>query len=89
MQLALLRRAAGALRPGGALVYSTCTLAPEENEAVVRAFLAERPELPGGARARARPSALRPLLGGDGFLRIFPHLHGADGFFAARLERSA
>jgi 16S rRNA (cytosine967-C5)-methyltransferase len=88
VQLALLRRAADALGPGGALVYSTCTLAPEENEAVVRAFLAERPEYRVAPRERA-PEAVRPLLGDDGFLRCMPHLHGTDGFFAARLERSA
>ena len=86
VQLALLRRAALALRPGGALVYSTCTLSPEENEAVVHAFLAESPGFRIAA-ADALPAALRPLLAADGFLRTFPHLHDADGFFAARLER--
>jgi 16S rRNA (cytosine967-C5)-methyltransferase len=85
LQLALLRRAALALRPGGALVYSTCTLSPEENEAVVHAFLAEAPELR-ITPLEAVPAALRPLLGDDGFLRTFPHRHDADGFFAARLE---
>jgi 16S rRNA (cytosine967-C5)-methyltransferase len=87
-QLALLRRAAAALSPGGALVYSTCTLAPEENEAVVRAFLAETPAFRIAPR-EAAPEAVRPLLGDDGFLRTFPHRHGADGFFAARFERRA
>jgi 16S rRNA (cytosine967-C5)-methyltransferase len=86
LQLALLRRAAVALRPGGTLVYSTCTLAPEENEAVVRTFLAETTDLRLAAR-EATPAALRPLLDAEGFLRTFPHRHGADGFFAARLER--
>jgi 16S rRNA (cytosine967-C5)-methyltransferase len=85
-QSALLARAAAALRPGGALVYSTCTLTPGENEAVVRSFLE------GGSGFRlapreAHPAAVRPLLGEDGFLRCWPHRHGTDGFFAARLER--
>jgi 16S rRNA (cytosine967-C5)-methyltransferase len=88
IQLALLRRAAGALGPGGALVYSTCTIAPEENEAVVRAFLAERADFRLTPPA-ALPECVRPLVGDDGFLRTFPHLHDADGFFAARLERIA
>jgi 16S rRNA (cytosine967-C5)-methyltransferase len=88
LQLALLRRAALALRPGGALVYSTCTLSPEENEAVVHAFLAESPGFR-LAPAEAAPAALRPLIGADGFLRCFPHRHDADGFFAARLERAS
>lgn len=87
-QLALLERAAAALRPGGALVYSTCTLSPEENEAVIRAFL----EGGSGFRVAAReshPGAVRPLLDGDGFLRCWPQRHGTDGFFAARLERTS
>ncbi|MDH3687184.1 MAG: RsmB/NOP family class I SAM-dependent RNA methyltransferase, partial [Myxococcales bacterium] len=87
-QLALLERAAAALRPGGALVYSTCTLSPEENEAVIRAFL----EGGSGFRVAAReshPGAVRPLLDDDGFLRCWPQRHGTDGFFAARLERTS
>ena len=86
-QPALLASAAAALRPGGALVYSTCTLLPEENEAVVAAFLSREP---GFRRTDARrlPEALRPLLGEDGCLRTWPHRHGMDGFFAARLERT-
>ncbi|HVH05029.1 MAG TPA: 16S rRNA (cytosine(967)-C(5))-methyltransferase RsmB [Myxococcota bacterium] len=86
LQLALLRRAALALRRGGALVYSTCTLTFEENEAVVNAFLAEAPGFAVAPRD-ALPAPLRELAGDDGFLRTFPHRHDADGFFAARLER--
>jgi 16S rRNA (cytosine967-C5)-methyltransferase len=85
-QTAILRNAAAALRPGGVLVYSTCTLLPEENERVIEAFLSEsrdfRP-LP----AEAAPAATRALVSPDGSLRCFPHLHDTDGFFAARLER--
>ena len=86
-QFALLERAAAALRPGGALVYSTCTLSPGENEAVVRAFLAGGSGFRVAAR-EAHPGAVRPLLDADGFLRCWPHRHGTDGFFAARLERT-
>jgi len=87
-QRALLAAAARALRPGGVLVYSTCTLTPEENEDVVASFLADTP---GFRRAApdAAPACVRPLLGPDGALRTFPHRHGTDGFFAARLERDA
>jgi 16S rRNA (cytosine967-C5)-methyltransferase len=85
MQLAILRNAAAALRPGGTLVYSTCTLLPEENEAVVEAFLRESK-----AFRRAEPAAiaaeLRPLLDADANLRCLPQRHDTDGFFAARLE---
>jgi 16S rRNA (cytosine967-C5)-methyltransferase len=84
-QLAILRQAAAALVPGGVLVYSTCTLLPEENEATVSAFLAENPDFALAAPDNA-PAEARPLVGPDGYFRSFPHRHDADGFFAARLE---
>jgi 16S rRNA (cytosine967-C5)-methyltransferase len=87
-QRAILRNAVSALRPGGALVYSTCTLLPEENEAVIEGLLRERKEL-GLVGRDAAPAPLRPLLDSDGFLHTLPHEHDADGFFAARLERRA
>jgi len=87
-QAAILRRAAVALRPGGALVYSTCTLLPEENEAVVEAFLAESPDFR-LATPEEVPACVRPLLSAEAFMRVLPHRHDADGFFAARLERRA
>lgn len=86
-QFRILRHAASALRPGGALVYSVCTVAPEENEAVVDAFLAREPAFR-RTPADALPPALAPLLEG-GALRTWPHRHDADGFFAVRFERTA
>jgi 16S rRNA (cytosine967-C5)-methyltransferase len=85
-QLAILRQAAAAVVPGGVLVYSTCTLLPEENESTVKAFLAEAPHFRLAAPEQT-PSEARALVGPDGFLRTLPHRHDADGFFAARLER--
>jgi 16S rRNA (cytosine967-C5)-methyltransferase len=84
-QLALLRQAAATVVPGGVLVYSTCTLLPEENEATVQSFLAEAPRFRLSAAEEA-PDEARPLVGPDGFFRTFPHRHDADGFFAARLD---
>jgi 16S rRNA (cytosine967-C5)-methyltransferase len=72
--------------PGGVLVYSTCTLLPEENEESVRALLADAPQL-SLAPADECPAEVRPLVGPDGYLRTWPHHHDADGFFAARLVR--
>lgn len=85
-QRAILAQAASCVRPGGALVYSTCTVLRDENEAVVEAFLSERPEfyrLP----AAALPAVVQPLLTPAGELRCLPHRHDTDGFFAVRLER--
>jgi 16S rRNA (cytosine967-C5)-methyltransferase len=85
-QRALLRQAARVLRPEGVLVYSTCTLLPEENEAVVEAFLRESPDFELASVPEA-PEEVRELMEPDGILRCWPHRHDTDGFFAARLER--
>jgi len=86
-QRALLDRAAPLVAPGGRLVYATCSVLSEENDAVVEGFLSGHPQF-------ARLSA-REVLGpratevGDGeVLRVLPHVHGTDGFFAAVLARS-
>jgi 16S rRNA (cytosine967-C5)-methyltransferase len=88
IQLAILRNAAAVLRPGGVLVYSTCTLLREENEDVVEAFLENEPQFLLTSAPEA-PAAVRPLIGDDGLLHCLPHLHDTDGFFAARLVRHA
>ena len=86
IQRALLESAASVLRPGGILVYSTCTVTPEENESVIRGFLATRASWRISSREEA-PDGIRDLIDDDGFLRLLPHRHGTDGFFAARLVR--
>ena len=87
-QHALLRSAAATLRPGGVLVYSTCTVLPEENEDLVQSFLADTPNFQRAPVEDIAPE-LRPLLDADGALRVMPHLHDCDGFFAARLVRAS
>jgi 16S rRNA (cytosine967-C5)-methyltransferase len=84
MQRDILRAAARLVKPGGLLIYSTCTLEPEENESQVEAFLAANPDW----RLEPPPAGAVPDSTLDqGFLRVLPHLHGADGAFAARLRR--
>ncbi len=78
-QARLLERAAGAVRPGGRLVYSTCTVVRAENEDIVDGFLAAHPDY------EADPSA--PGADAAGRLHTFPHEGGMDGFFAAALRR--
>ncbi len=82
-QRAILAAAAIMVRSGGRLVYATCSLEPEENDAVVRAFLRERPDF-----GVDPPDAFPLPLGADGALRCLPHRHGTDGFTAFRLRRS-
>ncbi len=89
-QRAILASAARLAKPGGRLVYATCSLLPEENEAVVDSFLLAAP----GWRRLDAPAALRsagmdiPGQSGED-LRLDPASHGTDGFYAALLERIA
>jgi 16S rRNA C967 or C1407 C5-methylase (RsmB/RsmF family) len=85
-QAELLDAAAALVRPGGLLVYSTCSLEAEENEGQVAAFLARAP---GFALQPAPPGLLPPgVLTPQGCLAMLPHVHGTDGAFAARLLRA-
>lgn len=81
-QVAILDAAAAMVRPGGRLVYATCSLEPEENDEVARDFLAHHPGF-----AVAAPPAFPVPLDAGGFLRCRPHVHGTDGFTAVRFHR--
>ncbi len=84
MQRSILSAAAGAVRPGGLLIYSTCSLEPEENDAQIERFLAENAEW----RLEPPADGVVPASVLDaGRLRVLPHKHGVDGAFAARLRR--
>ena len=87
IQLALLERSATVLRPGGVLVYSTCTLRPDENENLVQRFLKQNPNFR-IVSTETLPATLAPVLDPQGFLRCLPQIHDTDGFFAARMERT-
>ena len=95
-QLAILTSAARLVKPGGRLVYATCSVLPDENEAIAAAFGAEHADfeplnvaellqalkLPDAA-ALCTTDAAQP----GQYLRLWPHRHGTDGFFAAAWQR--
>ena len=86
-QASILAAAATLVKPGGRLVYATCSVLPDENEAIVAQFLAGHPGFaPGNAAADLARANIALDTGPT--LQLFPHRHGCDGFFAAVLERS-
>jgi len=89
LQRAILDRAAAAVRPGGVLVYATCSTEPDENEDVVRGALERHPDLHVENARAWLPEPFAPLVGDDGFLRTYPAGEGLDGFFAVRLRRES
>jgi 16S rRNA (cytosine967-C5)-methyltransferase len=76
-QLAVLGAASRFLKPGGTLVYCTCSTEPEEGEHVVGQFLKTSPDF----------INIKDVPFGEEFMRTYPHDHGMDGFFGARLKR--
>jgi 16S rRNA (cytosine967-C5)-methyltransferase len=95
-QAAILASAARLLKPGGRLIYATCSVLPQENEAIAEAFSAAHPDfqpLPAGellAQLKVDQSG-RLCSGGENgalYLRLWPHLHQTDGFFAAIWQKS-
>jgi 16S rRNA (cytosine967-C5)-methyltransferase len=85
IQRSLLENAAGLVKPGGVLVYSTCTTEPEENGDMVTGFLRDHPEFTlEDARTRLSADLVTP----EGYVETHPHRHGMDGSFAARLVKS-
>ncbi|MBE9029647.1 16S rRNA (cytosine(967)-C(5))-methyltransferase [filamentous cyanobacterium LEGE 11480] len=86
LQTAILQQAASWVKPGGTIVYATCTLHPQENEAIIQNFLdqnsnwvIDRPE---------NNSGLAPLLTESGWIKVAPHQQQMDGFFMVRLKKA-
>jgi 16S rRNA (cytosine967-C5)-methyltransferase len=86
-QIIFLQKASEWLKSGGVLVYATCTLCPEENEEVVERFLAENPAFRLDSVSPYLPEGAGDLADPRGYYYTWPHRHGTDGFFAARLIR--
>jgi len=83
IQLDILRNACRYVKPGGTLLYSTCTVRKSENEDVVRSFLGEHPEY------KTEPFILPGPAGAceSGMVTLWPHRHGTSGFFIGKLRK--
>jgi 16S rRNA (cytosine967-C5)-methyltransferase len=94
-QSAILQSAARLLKSGGRLVYATCSVLPQENEAIAQAFSAANPdfvplpvgEVLAGLKVTDAPSLCSGGEDGQLYLRLWPHKHQTDGFFAAVWQR--
>jgi 16S rRNA (cytosine967-C5)-methyltransferase len=84
IQSRMLDNAAALVRPGGAIVYSVCSIAPEEGERVIDGFLARHRDF---VIDRGVVGEFKDAIDSRGFLKTRPDLGGLDGFFAARLDR--
>jgi 16S rRNA (cytosine967-C5)-methyltransferase len=87
-QAAILARAAKLTKAGGRLIYATCSLLQDENESIAEAFLSVNPEF-SLMPANEILSQQQIKLDTGKYLKLLPHLHGTDGFFAAVFERKA
>jgi 16S rRNA (cytosine967-C5)-methyltransferase len=90
-QAAILQSAARLLKPGGRLVYATCSLLLEENEQIAEAFSAANPEfalLPAAEVLTQAGVENAAGLCSGAYLRLWPHQHHTDGFFAAVWQKS-
>lgn len=85
LQLQILSASSAYVKPGGTLLYSTCALNKRENQQVADAFLQANPEF---TAVPCLPEISRGIDADGPYLTLFPHLHGTDGFFMAKLERS-
>jgi 16S rRNA (cytosine967-C5)-methyltransferase len=90
LQQDILGRVAAYVKHGGALVYATCSLLTRENEGQIEAFLKNNPDfrIESLEPILTQPENAQTIFTTDGFMRLTPHRHGTDGFFAARLVKS-
>ncbi|MCD8564428.1 MAG: RsmB/NOP family class I SAM-dependent RNA methyltransferase [Burkholderiaceae bacterium] len=88
-QASILIQAAKCVRPGGRLVYATCSFLREENEAQIEQFLEKHPEFTLINATECLPVCPTNAVDESGMLRLRPDWHGTDGFFAAVLQKQA
>jgi len=86
-QLRYLHAVSQWVAPAGILVYAVCTIEPEETDHVIEHFLKTHSQFELVTDASTLSEKIQPIIDANGFFRSLPHMHGMDGFFAARLKR--
>jgi 16S rRNA (cytosine967-C5)-methyltransferase len=86
LQYEILKSAAAYVKPGGTLVYSTCTIESKENSDIVRRFLDENNEFSADGIKEALPLKIAGFAQ-EGFIQLFPNIHGIDGFFISKMTK--
>ncbi len=87
-QKEIIREYSSLVKPGGRLVYATCTISREENEEVVRGFLDENMDFYMVPASEMNPDIFGKFMTEEGFFRSLPHVHGTDGFFGTVMKRN-
>ncbi len=87
LQRSILSKAAKYVKPGGCLVYSTCTIQPEENIDNVKAFLQENPEYRLIGFDKLIPDKLKAETAKEGYIQLYPNVNQTDGFFISKMIR--
>lgn len=88
IQYSILKNASKYVKKGGNLVYSTCTITREENENIVESFIKENNNFSMEDISKFLPSSFKSDTSKNGFIKLFPNLHGTDGFFIAKFVRN-
>ena len=83
LQYEIIKASANYLKPGGRLLYSTCTVLPEENEAVIKRFLSEN------TGYHTVDFKIGDVVSQDGCFTFIPHIHKTDGFFVSLIEKDS
>lgn len=90
LQSRILTAASKLVKPGGRLIYATCSLLDEENSGITKAFLAQQPEfkvIPAETIMTRQGIAIQHAFTADGAMQLLPQRHGTDGFYALAMER--
>ncbi|NLD46985.1 MAG: 16S rRNA (cytosine(967)-C(5))-methyltransferase RsmB, partial [Clostridiaceae bacterium] len=87
LQEKILETSSRYVKPNGVLVYSTCTIEPEENEEIIKKFIDKNNEFMCENISSHLPSELIKDSAKDGYVQFYPNIEGIDGFFIARMKR--